>query len=164
MRIAIVSDTHGNFALAVRALDVLGHFDHIIHLGDTTADAEVMELALGREMIITSGNCDMNREYPHCLVMDLCGKKFLITHGDRFQVKSGLAKIYQGALDEGADIVLYGHTHVPSIEHIDEVTLMNPGAVTKAARHQTMGIITIEDGAVHGEIIDLNELLNPVDA
>ena len=160
MRIAIVSDTHGNFALAVRALDVLGHFDHIIHLGDTTADAEIMELSLGREMIITSGNCDMKREYPHCLVMDLCGKKFLITHGDRFQVKSGLAKIYQGALDEGADIVLYGHTHMPSIEQRDELTLMNPGAVTKAARNPTMGIITIEAGAVHGEIIDLNRLLD----
>lgn len=160
MRMAILSDTHGNYAHAVRILDLLGGFDHIIHLGDTTDDAETIGLALERELVVVSGNCDPGGKYPRIINLEIEGKRLFICHGDRFQVKTGLAALYQKALMVGADIVLYGHTHVPLIEEVNGIMFMNPGALKKSVLNPTIGILRIENGRVEAEILDVNYLLS----
>jgi putative phosphoesterase len=159
MRIAVLSDTHGNYALAVRALDLLGDFDHIVHLGDMCDDAENIEAAIGRKLLIVAGNGDMAKSYPDSVNMVICGKRFLMCHGHTFQVKSGLARTYHKALENGTDIVLYGHTHIPAIEEINGILFMNPGTLKMAAGRATMGILSIEGNSVSAEIIDVVCLL-----
>jgi putative phosphoesterase len=156
MRIAILSDTHGNCTQAVRSLDLSGAFDCIIHLGDTTDDAEFIELALERELVIVSGNCDAGGKYPRSMTLEIAGKIFFICHGDRSHVKAGLTQLYQKALQVGADIVLYGHTHIPLIEEINNILFINPGAMKKSSKNPTMGILHIDGGMVRAEIIDVN--------
>lgn len=156
MRIAILSDTHGNYAQALRSLDHSGAFDCVIHLGDTTDDAEIIELALERELFIVSGNCDPGGNYPRSMTLELAGKRFFICHGDRFHVKSGLTGLYQKALQAGADIVLYGHTHIPLIKEINGIQFINPGAMKLSSKNPTMGILHIEEGVVRAEILDVN--------
>ena len=159
MRIAVLSDTHGNYALAVRALDLLGDFDHIIHLGDGCDDAENIEAAVGRKLVIVAGNCDAGSNYPDTAVREICGRKFLICHGHTFLVKSGHARTYHNALENGIDIVLYGHTHIPLIEEINGILFMNPGTLKIAANRRTLGILSIEGNSVGAEIIDVLSLL-----
>lgn len=156
MKIAVLSDTHGNYAHAVRILDMLGGFDRIIHLGDTTDDAEIIGLALDREIVIVSGNCDGSGNYPRFMILEIAGKRFFISHGDGFRVKAGLTGLYQEALQVGADIVLYGHTHVPLIEEINGITFMNPGALKMSLKNPTIGILLIENAAVRAEIVDVS--------
>ncbi len=155
MRIAILSDTHGNRAQAVRSLELSGGFDCVIHLGDTTEDAEFIELALECEFLAVSGNCDAGGEYPRAITPEIGGKKFFICHGDKFHVKAGLAKLYQKALQVGADIVLYGHTHIPSVQNINGILFINPGAMKMFSENPSMGILHIEAGMVRAEILNI---------
>jgi putative phosphoesterase len=131
MKLAILSDTHGNYPLAVKVLESLGQLDYIIHLGDTTDDAEMIELALGRELIKLSGNCDTSKKYPELIITTIAGKKVLLSHGDQFMVKSGLNLIQQRVKQEKADVVLYGHTHRPAILSIEDVLFINPGTMNR---------------------------------
>jgi putative phosphoesterase len=159
MRIAVLSDTHGNYTLAVRALDLLGDFDHIIHLGDRSDDAENIETAIGRKLVIVAGNCDTGNNYPETVIQEICGRKFLMCHGHTFLVKSGHARTYHKALENGIDIVLYGHTHIPAIEEINGILFMNPGTLKMAGNKPTMGILSIEGESVSTDIIDIICLL-----
>ncbi len=161
MRIAVLSDTHGNRALAVSSLDIHGDFDFIIHLGDTTDDAEIIGLALECDIITIAGNCDAGEKYPRSAAMEIAGKRFFFCHGDRFHVKSGLDGLYQKALAAGADVVLYGHTHIPSIEEINGIMFVNPGTMKAGTRNPTMGILEIEDGTVRAEISAASPLRDP---
>ena len=44
------------------------------------------------------------------------GHRIFLSHGDRLSVKSGVERITAYGASKGADIILYGHTHVPA-EH-----------------------------------------------
>jgi len=161
VKMAIFSDTHGNWAAAVRSLDLSGDFDWVVHLGDTTDDAEFTELALGRKLLIVSGNCDGGGKYPRSLTLEMAGKRIFICHGDRFHVKAGLGELYKKALQEGADIVLYGHTHIASVEELNGILFINPGAMKLSMESLTMGILQIDEGIASVEISDVDLLLNP---
>jgi len=159
MKLAILSDTHGNYPLAVKALESLGQLDYIIHLGDTTEDAEMIELALGRELIKLSGNCDMSNKYPELITTTIADKKVLLSHGDRFMVKSGLNLIKQRAKQEKADMVLYGHTHRPAILNIDGIMFINPGTMNKNASQWSFALISIDNDSITAETVDACSIL-----
>jgi putative phosphoesterase len=159
MKLAILSDTHGNYPLAVKALESLEQLDYIIHLGDTTDDAEKLEIALGREIIKLSGNCDLSRKYPEHIITTIAGKIFFLSHGDRFMVKSGLNLIQQRAKQEKVDVVLYGHTHRPAILSIDDVMFINPGTMNKNASHRSFALVSIDNDAITAETVDVCSIL-----
>lgn len=155
MRMAIVSDTHGRYGLAVKALDAKGHFQYIVHLGDTVADAEMIEVATASRLIKISGNCDPSG-HPATRLIFISGKRLLATHGDIFAVKSGLEDLYEQARDNEADIVLYGHTHIPFINDLNGILFINPGTFTSP--EPTFAILHIDGHAAHAEIVDVNML------
>jgi uncharacterized protein len=159
MKLAILSDTHGNYPVAVKTLEALGQLDYIIHLGDTTDDAEMIEFALERELIKVAGNCDLSRKYPDLIITTLAGKKLLLSHGDRFLVKSGLNLLQQRAKQEEADVVLYGHTHRPAIDNIDGVLFINPGNMNKNATLWSLALISIHGDNINAEIVDICSIL-----
>jgi putative phosphoesterase len=164
MKIAVLSDTHGNYALALKILDLLGDFDRIIHLGDGSDDAEIIEAALERKLFIVSGNCDITGNYPHRSDLEISGKRILITHGDRFHVKSGLAGLCRKAKMERADIVLYGHTHIARIEEIEGILFINPGTLKKSAGRQSMAVLFLENDEACAEIIDAGQIMRVSDS
>ncbi len=163
MKIAVLSDTHGNYALALKMLDLLGDFEQIIHLGDNSGDAEIIGLALERKLVIVSGNCDTDGNFPHLAGLDISGKRILITHGDRFQVKSGLAGLFRKAKTCRADIVLYGHTHLANIEEKEGILFINPGTLKEAVGRQSIAVLQIEGDEARAEIIDAGNILQIAD-
>jgi hypothetical protein len=55
-------------------------------------------------------------------------------------------------------IIIHGHTHKPRNEMIDGVRWFNPGTAGKPqfdARDLTVGILTLNDGAVEAEILNV---------
>lgn len=116
MKIAVLSDTHGNYPLAIQMLDRFSGLDYIIHLGDTLQDADVIEYALDIPVIKLAGNCDPSTKAPRELLLTIRDTTFFLSHGDLYRVKTGTESIYKKAASENAAVVLFGHTHVPAIQ------------------------------------------------
>jgi hypothetical protein len=57
-----------------------------------------------------------------------------------------------------ADAVVFGHSHIPLHERDDGFQLFNPGSPTDKRRQPafTMGVATIEGGAVSLELVVLD--------
>ena len=58
------------------------------------------------------------------------------------------------ARKQGADIDLFGHTHIGFTRYEDGLYLMNPGSLSRAGEH-SYGVIDLCDGGVFTNIIHL---------
>lgn len=141
MRILVVSDSHGNDSALFKAHQQAGAVDLLIHTGDGEQDATLAEGILDCEVLRVAGNCDLGSTAPRELVITLDGMRLLITHGDRQQVKSGLARLEQYARDLRVDAVLFGHTHQAYCEQREGLLLLNPGTLFRQAACQSFAIL-----------------------
>ncbi|MBI1920178.1 MAG: metallophosphoesterase [Geobacter sp.] len=153
MKVAVFSDTHGNYAHVCTALDSLGDVGHIIHLGDTFDDAEMIEQIVGAPLIKVPGNCDSCASAPLEQLRSIAGRNFFIAHGDRYNVKDGLERLRIKAESVGADIVLFGHTHRPLAETIDGILFFNPGSLSDRCEVRSYGLLRISADSIQAEII-----------
>lgn len=128
MRIAIVSDTHGETTDLEKALDKL-RLDRLIHLGDYVADAKKIGEKLSIPYEAVAGNCDGSLDRGKMSLID--GKKIFLTHGNLFDVKTDLTRIYYHALEMGADAVFFGHTHMQYFDMHDGILFLNPGSASR---------------------------------
>ncbi|MGE5328177.1 MAG: metallophosphoesterase [Deltaproteobacteria bacterium] len=133
MKVIVFSDSHGKTDAMI---DIISNnnADKIIHLGDLVKDAEMLEYEYPDcEVISVAGNNDWYSNQPTECLLELEGKKVLVTHGNHYGVKNGVAKITERARKIGADIVLFGHTHIPYESYSDNILLLNPGSVSLPA-------------------------------
>ncbi len=156
MRIALLSDTHGNHARALRALEQVAPVDLAIHLGDGYEDMNLISSALSMPYHVVAGNCDRFSDTPRELQLTLAGKSILATHGDFYRVKFGLEPLLERARSISADIVAFGHTHCALVTVIDGITLVNPGALGKGESSPSIAVITITAGEISAEIVSVN--------
>lgn len=156
MKLLIISDTHGNYPLALRAGEIAGTVDGIVHLGDGTDDADILAAVSGTPVVKVSGNCDSATAAPRECRGVYAGKRLFCTHGDEYNVKAGLGRLRQKALSENAHVVLYGHTHRAAIEKIDGVLFVNPGTLHKAAPAATFATLHIATDEVCAEIFTID--------
>lgn len=143
MKVLVISDTHGDVNRAFSAHTLSEPVDIIIHLGDGCADADQLRAALDVPVINIAGNCDPGSNAPRERVWECEGKRILLTHGDAYQVKSGLAKLRQRAEDIGADAVLFGHTHQGVLENHSGLLLVNPGTLLNVGHHRSYAVLNI---------------------
>lgn len=133
LRIAIVSDTHDNWKVALESIKenirAEGAIDYLVMLGDYASDGRMLEKELEIPAYIVRGNCDGFSGEAEEQVFELGGWRFFICHGHRYQVKSTYQSVYYRGQELAADFVLFGHTHQAMYEE-GEVTLINPGAVS----------------------------------
>lgn len=106
--------------------------DGIIHLGDVMADtgpiiAEYPDMPVYQ----VPGNNDFGYQGQADRLLELGGHVLLLTHGHRYGVRAGTQRLYDLARQQGADIVLYGHTHIPLYEQTGGVHLFNPGSCSR---------------------------------
>ncbi len=130
MLLGVLSDSHGN----VEAIqDVVCHFmkanvNLILHLGDDYLDKLFFEAANLKILAVPGLYCPEYRDpsIPNRRIENLDGVKVMMTHSPT------VSKFDQpGDFDPGdnrhVDIILYGHTHIPSIQEKDGVLWVNPG-------------------------------------
>ncbi len=152
IKIAVFSDSHRHIAPMVQAVRQQQP-DLILHLGDHAQDARSLE----REFQTTAlryvrGNCDLGDWAPEQLELRLEGVRVLMTHGHRYQVKAGLDVLdYQGRAAQ-ADLVLFGHTHVPLLQSEGGMTLLNPGSIGYG---KTYGLVFIDNGQITATLTKL---------
>jgi uncharacterized protein len=155
LKIVVVSDTHGNYPAAVRAVSLAAP-DLVVHLGDLHEDALLLETAIGIPVISVPGNCDSDAAAPRRIVREIGKTVFFICHGDRFHVKSGLRRLEEAAAAAGASVVLFGHTHRPLVEMRNGTLFVNPGTLEESARERTYAIVAVTGSGVFAEIETLS--------
>lgn len=157
MKILVFSDSHGSYSRLERAADAHPDADMYIFLGDGLRDADrLFESKRGIASVAVKGNCDISGVgfsdvYLDEQTIDLSGIRIFCCHGHKYGVKSSELNLWFRAKEKGADLALFGHTHVPFERVYEGVRLFNPGSVSLGS----YGVIYIENGAViasHGKI------------
>src|SRR5699024_8927995 len=97
-----------------------------IHCGDSELANDADQLT---DFIVVGGNCDWDKAFLEDQVLEINGLRIFITHGHLYGIKSSLMQIRYRALEAGADIVLFGHSHVAFAEQIDQQLFVNPGSI-----------------------------------
>ena len=147
MKILVFSDSHGNpknIADNIRLHLNAGGADHVFFLGDGVRDLlSVMDEFPTVKFNYVFGNCDCGITAPSEMkgqiyeaLVTVGGKKFLIMHGHRYDVKSTHQRAADRAIETQADVLLYGHTHEAEDITIDgsfegHVRMINPGSCGK---------------------------------
>ena len=154
MKILVLSDSHGSVGSMERAA-ALVRPDAIIHLGDCWRDAEELHERCPRiPLEQVPGNCDFGRFEAQERLLFFEDKRVLIAHGHTMHVKYGLLSAQYRAQEMGADILLFGHTHVPLVENGGTLMLLNPGSIGDRA-HPTYGVLEWRNGQVCPSVYEL---------
>jgi len=137
MKVLVLSDSHSSLRFMRKCVEKVKP-DAVVHLGDHYDDGE--ELAESYPQIPihqVAGNCDRYRCPIHAREM-LCyalgGVMVYMTHGHRERVKSGIGYLTAEARRYGAQVALYGHTHVPDCHREEDgLWVLNPGSAGRSA-------------------------------
>ena len=148
MRLGVISDTHG--LLRPEVFDVFKGVDQILHAGDVGPIDLLTELAAIAPVTAVYGYTDemaVRAKLRRVAKVEFDGFNIVVTHGDQFG-RGVKGEQLQQAFPE-ADLIIYGHSHVPLLETVDVVvTVMNPGAAgpRRFDIPASVGIIELEAG------------------
>jgi hypothetical protein len=125
----VISDTHDFFDPQIPGL--LHGVNHILHAGDIGRPGIIIELEKIAPVTAVSGNTDEpGFHYRESERIDLAGVKFLIHH---IVAPHRLAEPLQGRIArEKPDVVVFGHTHKPFAERLENILYFNPGYAGKS--------------------------------
>lgn len=148
MKILIASDSHGTTAPLRQMLQQEQDAFNLIFLGDGLQDLSPLSYEFPNLRIYSvRGNCDYSCYEPAEGMVAFGGVLFFYTHGHGYEVKWTLAPLKSGAKHRGADVVLFGHTHVPYYEYENGLYVFNPGSIGKPhSGNGTYGVVTVENG------------------
>jgi len=132
MRILVISDTHGDIDKARDVIRKNNNVSLIIHLGDYFRDAQKINDEFPDIPIeYIYGNSDfMIDDTPAEKLLECEGKRIFMTHGHRYSVKWDYERLFNKAHEVGADILLFGHTHVAEIVKNGSCVILNPGSIS----------------------------------
>jgi len=153
MKILVISDTHDNYPLALKAAELAAPFDSLVHLGDGADDADLIAGILEIEVIRVAGNCDHGSEAPRELLWECGGKRIMLTHGDRYRVKTGLGELEKRGLELNADAVLFGHTHQSLISTRSGILFVNPGSLMNSSQHASCAVMEISPSGITARLL-----------
>ena len=100
------------------------------------------------------GNCDGPDAQPEELELTLQGHKIMMTHGHPYHVKLGSAWVVRTAQERGAEVLLFGHTHIPLVDRVGSLWVMNPGTI-QGLGQTTYGVMTLEQDKIDCRIVSL---------
>lgn len=147
----IVSDTHGRRARLEELIEyrqrllLKGEVLNLIFLGDGLSDLFACRQYDNVIVHAVRGNCDAvdrfspyGEEIPLYRLIRVGNYKIFMAHGHTLSVKSTRDELCREASRQGADIALFGHTHIPTLEYIEkgsirgvecDLTVFNPGSL-----------------------------------
>ena len=148
MKVLIVSDTHRKNDLYLDILDKEKP-DLVLHCGDSEGSEYALTAAADCPVHIVLGNNDFFSNLPRELILEIGPHTGWMVHGHNYHVSLGTEYLADEALDRGADVVLFGHTHRPFLEEGEEMTICNPGSLSyprQEGRCPTYALMELEEG------------------
>lgn len=150
MKVLILSDTHGYNETMYEVIDREAPFDMLVHCGDLEGAYDELRTKVNCTLHVVAGNNDYDPDMDRVRVFDIGKYKAVLTHGHRYRLYSDLSPLFYLAVENHADFVFFGHTHVPMIKEEGPVTLINPGSLTYPRQHgrkPSYIVGTIDDGS-----------------
>ena len=163
MKLFFISDIHGSGYYLNKALDrlkeekanyivILG--DHLYHGARNSLPKEYNPKKVIKvlnnyadKIIAVRGNCDsevdeMVLNFPIMSTYSTIlynSKRLFLTHGHIYN-ENNMPKLSNG------DVFIYGHTHIPKAEEINNIYVVNPGSITlpKENSSHTYGVLERE--------------------
>ncbi len=157
MLVGVISDTHGFYDPRVPSL--LEGVEHILHAGDIGKGQIVEQLSVIAPVTAVRGNNDRQgpeSEYLESETLNLGGCCIYLTHIVKVP-KDGDAAGLAVYSEQGADVVVFGHSHKALHESREGLTFFNPGAAGKRRFKvvPSIGLLELEPGRVEGRILVL---------
>jgi hypothetical protein len=152
MRVVVLADTHAPRRWRGCPPAVAEHVrgaDLILHAGDVCVPSVLDELAGYAPVRVVRGNNDgpdvAAWGAPETLQLDLDGLPVAMVH-DSGPAAGRTARMRRRFPD--ADLVVFGHSHIPMDQTGDGIRIFNPGSPTDRRRqpHGTIGVLHIEQG------------------
>jgi len=166
-RVGLISDTHMPercAAFPTSTFDVLRGVDLLLHAGDVGELWVLDRLSAIAPVVAVHGNDDTQdaiHELPYQQLVSIAGQRILLWHShypDPVEEQAHRGRAWQPKLDRlaergqqvGAQIVVFGHAHIPMTCHHDGVWLVNPGALASGGiftrqKRQTVALLLIRD-------------------
>jgi len=154
MRVAVLSDTHAPRhwkTLPVRVAEIVTGVDLILHAGDVCVPQVLDELAAFAPVRVVLGNNDgfdiAAWGAPEKIELDLDGLAVAMIH-DSGPAQGRIRRMRRRFPE--ADLVVYGHSHIPMDLTENGLRIFNPGSATDRRRqpHGTVGLLQIRAGRV----------------
>jgi putative phosphoesterase len=132
--------------------------DLILHAGDLSSLAFYEELrGLGPPVRAVHGNADepaLRTLLPAELVVEAGGARIGMTHdaGPPLGREERLVRRFPGCA-----AIVYGHTHLPQVERVGEVWILNPGSPTERRRAaaRTMLVLEVAAGEIAPRLVEV---------
>ena len=138
VKLGILSDTHDEVEKTRAALDALRARGarKLVHCGDVTKPV-MIHLFEGWDIVFAYGNIDRDRAGLAQAVATVTGPTTigivgeLTLNGTRVGVCHGHdEELLEAMIESGSyDLVCHGHSHSRRDEHVDQVRIINPGAL-----------------------------------
>lgn len=125
--------------------------DICIFLGDGERDLRAIEEKFPKlPVYAVRGNCDFTTALESSFVRTFSGVTVFASHGHRANVKYeyGYETLTSQAVQAGANIALFGHTHQQHLSYSSGVMLLNPGA----AHYRDYAVLIMENGKYEAEL------------
>ena len=150
MKILLVSDTHGRDERLEEVLK-LEKPDFLCHMGDLEGSEDHIRVITKCPLAMVSGNNDFWTDLNPEVTFELHGFRIFMTHGHYYYAHSGHEQLKSAGRRNGADIVLFGHTHRPTLEWDKDIIVANPGSLTfprQEKRRPSYMVLYLEKGKV----------------
>lgn len=170
MRIGLISDTHISKGgeLWPQVFDAFAGVDAILHAGDVWSPALLDELEAVAPVRVARGNGDFGQDDARLedqCVMAFGGLTIAMLHDfptpAHRPAELVLDRVQRRFPDVSPDVVVYGHTHIEAVDHVNGLLCVNPGSPTlphnRSLRLGTIGFLNLEDGAIAAELWQLTE-------
>lgn len=163
MRILLLADTHvPGRARAVPAAvwDAVARADVVLHAGDFESAEVVTDFAsASREFFGVRGNMDLGplARMPDRRILDLAGIRVALVHGHQWG-RPRPSRVAQEFASQ-ADVVVFGHNHLPVVRQMGETWVVNPGSPTCPRGHEgpTYGVMTVDGSDIDISIVGIGD-------
>lgn len=154
-RIGILSDTHG--VVHPRIADVFASVDAIVHAGDVGGAHVLDTLRELAPVTFVEGNVD-DGAGEGIVRTTLGGLRILLTHVLP-RPHAAAARVMRSLRSESADLVVFGHSHLPHDEIVSGVRYFNPASAgpRRFDYPVSVGMIERQDGEWIARHIALDE-------
>jgi putative phosphoesterase len=125
MRIGIIADTHG--VVHPRLADVFAGVDHIVHAGDIGGTHVLRALRAIAPVTSVEGNNDGDSTGEDVVRVTLGDLRILLTHILPRPHRMD-ARVRDSLRKSPADVVIFGHSHLPHDELAGGVRFFNPAS------------------------------------
>jgi putative phosphoesterase len=174
--IALISDTHVPDQirqLPYQPVEGLHGVDLILHAGDLVCLDVLQSLQATARTIAVHGNMDepaVLRRLPRKRLLTLAGRRVGLIHGnqspaiERQYLNPGddydspsMGIFYDYLLGEfpEAEIVIFGHFHVPVVKHWQGRLLVNPGPTAPNRGRSSFAVLNLDGSEAEVGVIDL---------